>query len=283
MSQPEGAPGTLSGWFSGVRSGLRGVGLIALSMPILLEALVELARGRPAQTAAAGGAFGLVVLAVLRLRRRPDRAATVRAALRVGIAAGLVAAVGAEYGPAMSVAIGLAAGFGTLLAYGPVAEAVLPDLPRPAPTVAPPAPPDPDAAALAALDARITALAASPLHLPRGAFAGQIARVASLGDALLREAREDPADFVRVRRFLSVFLDQVEALAARYPRAHPDGGALPPELGQVMADLVRAFEEKLAELRAHDLRALDVEREVLARRLAEQLSPTPPPAQDLPR
>lgn len=291
VAQPEDAPGTISGWFARARENVRGGALIALSMPMLLEALIELGRGRLNQTAAAGGAFALMMLAVLRLRRDKGRRATVGAGVRVGFAAALVASFGAEYGPVMSTLIGLAAGYGTLLAYGPAKEAVLPDLPRPpvpSAPLPPPPPADPDAQALAGLDARITALAAAPLTLPRGEFARIVARVATLGDALLREARSDPADFVRVRRFLSVFLDQVETLTMRYRTAHPEGGALTPELAQVMADLERAFEEKLAELRAHDLKALDVEREVLAQRLSEQLS-TPrlnasgPPPQEIPR
>lgn len=282
MPQPANAPGTFGGWVTTARGRLRGGALLLLTMPLLLEALVELGRGRPQQTAAAAAAFGLVLLAVLRLRRDRSRRASMRAALRVGLAAALIGAFGAEYDPVMTVFIAAAAGIGTLLAYGPAGEAVLPDLvPVLTPAEAPP--PNPDLQALTELTARATALAGRAGSLPPGPFSASIARVAAEAEALLSEAREDPTDLVRVRRFLVVFLDQAEALCRRYQSAHPEGGALAPDLAQVLADLERAFAGKRQELRQHDLQALDVEREVLARRLAEQLTPPRSPPQESPQ
>lgn len=292
MTQPEAASGTLGGWFSRARSAVRGLGLALLATPMLAEAFSELARGRLAPALAAAGGVALVLAAVARLRRARDRRSTWQAGAMVGIAAGLVAHFGADYAIAFAGLFGLGAAFGTVLAYGPAREAVLPqvaDIVPPAPPPPPPPPPplDPEAQAFAALDTQVTALSALPLALPRGEFAGTVGRVAVQARSLLDEARADPSDFSRIRRFLNIYLDQLETLATRYRAAHPAGGPVSPGLAAVLGELERAFEVKLAELRAHDLKALDVEREVLSRRLAEQLAPVLPPAsptpQELPR
>ena len=287
MTQPEHAPGTLGGWFSALRERVRGTALAVLSIPLMFEALIELGSGRLNQTAAAAGALALLLGAFLRVRRR-DRRSVWRGGVMVGFAAALVASFNAEYATGISVLFGLAAGFGTVLAYGPAREPVLPEIRLPERAAPPPPPPelppdlalDPEAQALAALENRVTALAAAPLQLPRGRFSESVARVARQAQLMLQEARSDPADFARIRRFLSVYLDQLETLCARYRHAHPDGGALSPGLAQVLDDLERAFAEKLTELRAHDIKALDVEVEVLARRLAEQLASGPPRPQE---
>jgi hypothetical protein len=289
MTQPDAARGTLGGWFSGVRDRVRGTALVVLAVPLLFEAIMELGFGRLNQTAAAAGAGALLLAALVRVRRR-DRRSVWRAGVMAGFAAALVASFNAEYSTGISVLFGLAAGFGTVLAYGPAREPVLPEMTLPdlrpagAAPPPPPAPPaDPEAQALAALDNRVTALAAAPLSLPRGRFAESVARIARQAHAMLQEARSDPADFARVRRFLTVYLDQLETLAVRYRNAHPEGGPLAPGLAQVLDDLERAFAEKLAELRAHDIKALDVEVEVLAHRLSEQLAPSAPRPQEMPR
>lgn len=287
MTQPQDAPGTLGGWVSSLRARVRGTALAVLSVPLVFEALIELGAGRLNQTAAAAGALALLLGAFLRVRRQ-DRRSVWRAGVMAGLAAALVASFNAEYATGISVLFGLFAGFGTVLAYGPAREPVLPELRLPERAAPPPPPPpdlplDPEAQALAALDNRVTALAVAPLHLPRGKFSESVARIARQAHLMLQEARSDPADFARIRRFLGIYLDQLETLAVRYRTAHPEGGALSPGLAQVLDDLERAFVEKLAELRAHDIKALDVEVEVLARRLSEQLAANAPRPQETPR
>lgn len=289
MTQPDDAQGTLGGWFASLRRQVRGTPLLVLAMPFLGEALLELALGNLGETAAAAGAFALLLGAQARVRRG-DRRAVSRGAVMAGVAALLVGAVNAGYGVGISVLFGLAAGFGTLLAYGPASGPVLPEyrLPEPAPPPPPDPDPglgaapvsDPDAQALASLDNRVTALAAAPLQLPGGEFSDKLVRITGEARSLLREAHDDPADFARVRRFLAIYLDQLETLVVRYRTAHPQGGALSPGLARVLDDLERAFAGKREELRLHDIRALDVEVEVLARRLAEQLAATPPGPQE---
>lgn len=264
------------GWFDTARSAIRGLPLLVLGSPIAVELITELGRGRSRQALAAAGAGALLVAAVVALRRtaadhpRARRAAWI-AGVMVGWAAAIMAGPGAGYSALMSTLFGLLAGYGTVLAYSPGRETVLPDLKDIVPP--PPTPRDPEAEAFAAMDARVAALAASPVLLPSGPFAAAVGRIAASARAMLDEARQDPADFSRIRRFLNVYLDGLETLAARYRNAHPRGGALEPGMAGLLADLERAFDEKLAELRAHDIKALDVEREVLSRRLSEQLKP----------
>jgi hypothetical protein len=264
------------GWFEKFRSAVRGLPLLFLGMPIAAELISELGRGRGQQALAAAGAGTLLVAAVVALRRtaadhpKARRAAWIAGGM-VGLAAAIMAGPGAGYSALMSTLFGLLAGYGAVLAYSPGRETVLPDLKEIVP--APPTPRDPEAEAFAVLDARVAALAASPVLLPSGPFAAAVGRIAASARAMLDEARQDSADFSRIRRFLNVYLDGLETLAARYRNAHPRGGALEPGMAGLLADLERAFDEKLAELRAHDLKALDVEREVLSRRLSEQLKP----------
>jgi hypothetical protein len=278
--QPEHARGTMGGFFSGVRERLRGSALALLSVPVLFDLIGELAQGRLTPALSAAGAGALLLGALLRVRRR-DRSSVGQGAVMAALAAGLLALVGGGYGIGISGLFALAAGFGTMLAYGPAKEAVLPAIslpePPPPPPEMPPIPPvlDPAAASLAGYEARVTALAASRVTLPRGAFADAIARIAETGQALLREARADPADFARVSDFLDLYLDQIESLVMRFGQAQSTGGAVPEALAAVLEDLTRAFDTKLAELRAHDMQALDIEVRNLARRLSEQLAPLP--------
>jgi hypothetical protein len=273
---PRTAPITdqVSGWYARARRALRGVPLLLLGTPMALDALTELGRGRGTHLLAAAGSTALVVGAMLVVRGGQSRRAAWRAGVMMGLASALAAWAGAGYAPGISVAFGLIAGFGTVFAYGPAKQAVLPSVaemvpPAPPP---PPPPPDPEAEAFSALEHRVVALGVMPRSLPAGPFGAAVGRIAASARAMLDEARSDPTDFSRIRRFLNVYLDGLETLALRYRNAHPSGGALDPGLAGLLADLERAFDEKLAELRAHDLKALDVEREVLSRRLAEQLS-----------
>jgi hypothetical protein len=284
VTQPEDAPGTVGGFLGGVRERLRGSALALLSVPVLFDLVSELGLGRLTPALSAAGAGALLVGALLRVRRR-DRASVGQGAVMAGLAAGLVALGGGGYGIGVSLLFALATGFGTMLAYGPAKERVLPDIRLPTPPAPPPPdielpplPPvqDPAAAALSGYAARITALGAARVHLPRGAFAESIARIAETGQALLHEARADPVDFARVQAFLDLYLDQIESLVMRYGQARPAGEtALPDGLAAVLGDLEKAFDTKLAELRAHDLQALDIEVQNLARRLSEQLAPLP--------
>jgi hypothetical protein len=278
VTQPSDAPGTVRGFFASARERVRGAALVVLGLPLLFEGLFELAAGRLPQALAAAGGGALLLVALGRVRRR-DRRSVWQGAAMVGLAAAIVASVGADYGFGISLVFAAAAAFGTALAYGPAKETVLPqvqlpDLRPPPPEPPPPEPPpsDPQAAALARLQARMTALAAAPVTLPRGAFADAIARIAGTGVALLDEARSDPVDFARVRGFLDLYLDQIETLVLRHGQAVPAGGPMPEGLAGVLGDLEQAFAAKLAELRAHDVRALDVEVEALARRLAAHLN-----------
>jgi hypothetical protein len=278
--QPTDAPGTVSGWYTRARKALRGSFLLMLGWPLVPEAISELARGRLEPLAGAIGAGALLIAAFMQLRRAPDRKTTWRAGGMVGLASLLLALLNAEYGLGISLVFALAAGFGTVMAYGPARETVLPDLadlkpPLPAP------PPDPETIARQSLESRTAALVALPRTMP-GEFGRAVARVGGLAQVMLAEARDDPADFSRIRRFLGVYLDQLETLVVRFRAAYPrattsPADAMPASLGAVLADLERAFEQKLVELRLHDLKALDVEREVLARRLSEQLAPQPAP------
>ena len=70
------------------------------------------------------------------------------------------------------------------------------------------------------------------------------------GEGALTAAAGRAYDIMILDR-LTAGLDGLETLALRYRSAHPSGGALDPGLAGLLADLERAFDEKLAELRAH--------------------------------
>ena len=259
--------------FRRFRHGQRGWFLFFMSAPLLLAAVVGLAKGDVSLLAGAGGAWALVIAGVVGARRgfaaeaegrAPPQGFRTQLAVLVGAGTGLAAWLAAGHNPVFAILFGLGAAAGVRLLYGPDAK--------------PPPPPEPekplegDAAVLAEAKGRIAALEATAAAVPQREFAEAIARIAALARRIVAEAEQDPEDLRRARRFLAVYLKGAVTVAERYVETHRglDAPALEANFRSLLADLERGFGLQLAQLKESDVRALDVDIAVLQRRLREE-------------
>jgi len=109
-------------------------------------------------------------------------------------------------------------------------------------------------------------------------FREQLTRIADLGHGILEEVERDPAKAARARRFLGVYLDGAERVAAEYARTHnrPVDQPLEQNFRRLLTDMETTFAEQRRRLAERDLTALDVDIDVLHARLkGEGLTPPP--------
>jgi hypothetical protein len=97
----------------------------------------------------------------------------------------------------------------------------------------------------------------------------RLTRVADLGHGILEEIERDPAKATRARRFLNVYLDGAERIAAEYARTHAEAANQPLEQNfrRLLTEMETTFAEQRRRLAERDLTALDVDIEVLHARL----------------
>jgi 5-bromo-4-chloroindolyl phosphate hydrolysis protein len=97
----------------------------------------------------------------------------------------------------------------------------------------------------------------------------RLTHIAELGRGILEEIERDPAKATRARRFLNVYLDGAERIAAEYARTHAQGANQPLEQNfrRLLTEMETTFAEQRRRLAERDLTALDVDIEVLHARL----------------
>jgi len=261
--------------FRRFRHSQRGWLLLLLSAPLPVAAVIGLAEGDLRLTGGAAGPWAMILLATLLARRdfvaesegrKAKRGFRKRTAALVGVGTGLAAMFAARHRPEAAVLFGFGAAVATRLLYG---ADIRPPEPEPA---APAVPLSGDAAVLADAKARLARLDRAAAALPQPEFAAAIGRIAGLGRLIVSEAEADPADLRRVRRFLGIYLEGAERVANRYVETHRglDRPMLEENFRTLLDELERAFAAQHAQLKESDMRALDVDIEVLQKRLREE-------------
>lgn len=100
----------------------------------------------------------------------------------------------------------------------------------------------------------------------------RVRRIAVQGRGILGQIAERPTDLFRARKFLNVYLEGVQQVAAGYARTHRTADSL--ELEQnfrnVLVTVEQAFEEQRQRLLKTDLMDLDVQIEVLKKQLEHE-------------
>jgi hypothetical protein len=119
---------------------------------------------------------------------------------------------------------------------------------------------------------RLRGIEAASHAIPVPEFRERLSGIAGTGRAILREIERDPADAVRARRFLNLYLDETERITADYARTQK---ALPEtrlddNFRELLDELERAFERQRQKLVNHERISLDADIEVLSTRLKRE-------------
>ncbi|WP_114374885.1 5-bromo-4-chloroindolyl phosphate hydrolysis family protein [Elioraea thermophila] len=248
--------------------------------PLPLAALFALFRGDGALLVGTALPFGLVALAawllgrgiVAREQEKPPEGFPkpfTAAALLTGGAAFLIAMFAGGYSPLFSAGFALAAGAGVALLYGTDPAGAKPPLPEGvAPFTAD------ERRLIEQAKACIASLEAASAKLASAEFRTRLDRVARWARAVVDEIERDPRDLRRARKSLTVYLEGAERVTAKYlathPRAGDQAGTLEDGYRQLLDELERAFAEQHGKLLENDTLDLDVQIEVLTKRLKQE-------------
>lgn len=191
------------------------------------------------------------------------------AAVLTGGAAFFTAFFAGGYSALFAAGFGLAAGAGVALLYGGDGAAAKPSLPDGI------APFSADERRLIdQAKARIASLEAASAKLASAEFRSRLDRVARWARAVVDEIERDPRDLRRARKSLTVYLEGAERVTAKYlathPRAGDQAGTLEDGYRRLLDELERAFAEQHGKLLQNDTLDLDVQIEVLTKRLRQE-------------
>lgn len=103
-------------------------------------------------------------------------------------------------------------------------------------------------------------------------FRERLSRITNIARAVLGEIERDPADAVRARRFLNLYLEGAERVTVDYARSHSHGRNQPLEedFRQLLVDMESTFGEQHRRLAEREQLLLDADIEVLNARLTRE-------------
>lgn len=259
----------------------KGLLMFLLTLPVLVAAIVAMARGllMPMIGNAVGyglllgGAWllwrGLVAEAVYAHRlvaKTPWPLKTVGGGL-IGLGTGLTAWLGVGHHPGIAFAFGLVALLGCRLFYGtdPV-EAKRVTAASGLDTT------DQVLAALTQAERSIAAVEQSSRDIRQPELNQRLRRVAALAREILTLLEEDPRDLRRARKFLNVYLDGVQRVVDGYARTHQRAASpdLDANFRRVLTSIEEVFQEQRRKLLESDIMDLDVQIEVLTSQLRRE-------------
>lgn len=260
------------------RVGFKGSLLYVLPLPLALTGIIELAKGQWQLALASSGAFVAIVLGA-RINRQAIREVLFAPARR--------------YTPAPPVplkwqAAALVSAGTSLAAYGVVEHEIIASLLFGALSLGgfhlayglkPPARPQPVnpavstdvrlREALSRAEKRLLAIETVAETIGNAELAQRLARIAAQGRAVLDMIAQRPGELFRARKFLSVYLEGAERVARRYMKTHriARSQVLEQNFRNVLDDIETVFERQQVLLAEHDVEDLDIQIEVLRKRL----------------
>lgn len=259
----------------------RGALLFVLPLPLLLAAVIALARGRLELLLVDAGGLTAFILAGVLLRRawRSEQQMWSRRFVRLplvslrtlagvltALATALVAVLAVGHGIVTGIAFAGVALLGFQLAYGmfpPQRALGIDTSERRAQAVA---------EALAEAERQLIEIEQARTGLVNAELCARLERIITEGRAILELIAERPGDLYRARKFLHVYLDGVRQVTAGYARTH--GRAESRELEQnfraVLVTVEDSFREQRQRLVQTDLMDLDVRIEVLRQQLEHE-------------
>lgn len=252
------------------RVDLRGYLLLPLALPLLPATVLSLARGRTDHVLAELATLGLIGAAVWLVRRglrpqtlleAPDSARRLRwmgsGALALGCAV------------CDRFLIGHSTGFSVLIAGLTLVGAWLAWWPHETTGAADSTAPKAVRQQLAQARAQIERLDALAKRLRQLPLAERLNQIVGEARQILGLLEADPGDVSKARRFLSVYLEGALQVCERYENTALQHGvtALEENFTEVLDTIARVFAEQRERLLANDVLDLDVQIEVLKRRL----------------
>ena len=259
----------------------KGALLWVLPLPLLLAAMISLGAGRFDHFLAEASGFGLFMTAAWLTRRgirddyEPPQTRFVRrgrwpwkalGGALTALAAGVTAGFAVGHGLAISLAFAVVAGIGFQLAY------------RVEPLGAQPALNGGDEStrrvteALAEAEDRLLDLERTAATMANPELKARLERLGAQGRSILEQIAERPTDLYRARKFLNVYLEGIQQVAAGYARTHRRADSL--ELEQnfrtVLMTVEEVFEEQRQRLLESDVLDLDIQIEVLKKQLERE-------------
>ncbi len=264
-----------------VGAGLKGMLVIMLSLPLLFKTLVSLWGGHLVPFLGGAGAYSLLVLGTVLLRRGviAEQGAAPRAlafsrqpplkalaAAVIGVATAGAAFAAAGHSVVMSLLFGIGAAVGAGCYYG------LDPRPRPLAISRRGIGSDELAAVLREAYDRLDGINQARQSVRSQEFQQRLSSIVMQSEGILRAIEDDPRDLRRARRFLNVYLDGILRVTRQYVRTHPQAQAyqLEHNYRALLVDMERVCEEQHRKLMQNDVDDLDVQIEVLSKRLKQE-------------
>lgn len=260
----------------------KGLLLLLLPLPVLMAAIMSLAKGNLPGLIANAGAYGLYLYGALLARRGLREEADYRrrkvalapkypfktlGGITVSIATALTAWLAAGYSLPMGIGFGLAALLGFYLVYGfdPRATKQVTDIYGLDTT-------DRVVQALQNAERTIAALEQTTPRIRNPELNKRLARITGLARQIMAAIEEDPADLRRARKFLNVYLEGAQQVSQGYARLHQNSQSqeLEANFRNVLITIEDVFKEQYQKLLEKDVQHLDVKIEVLTTQLKRE-------------
>lgn len=261
---------------------LTGLLMFVLPFPVLIAALVALARGKLLLLIGDVLGYSLFLTGALLLRRgllvennqQRCQAAQIRLPLKtigiilISLATGVTAWLGAHYNLAISIAFSMAALLGCYMSYGfssqtaarrftdhegiDITEQVI--------------------QALAQAERSISVIEDASCDICNTELNTRLKRIAKLARDILQLLEQDPRDLRRARKFLHVYLDGAEKVVEGYAKTHTkmDAPTLDDNFRRVLITIEEVFAEQHKKLLEKDMNDLDIQIEVLTTQLKQE-------------
>ena len=259
----------------------KGALLWVLPAPLLLAAVIALGAGHLGSFLAKAGGFALFMTAAWLTRRglradyagpQPRFARLARWPLKTlggvltALGAGVTANLAAGHGPGISLAFAAVAAIGFHLAYG------FESLGRPRPFGGGDEPSRRVAEALAEAEGRLLDLEQTAQSLTNPELKARLTRLSAQGRGILDQIADRPTDLYRARKFLNVYLEGVQQVAAGYASTHrrADSRELEQNFRNVLVTVEEVFEQQRQRLLETDVLDLDIQIEVLKKQLERE-------------
>lgn len=265
-----------------VKSGVKGILLFLMPLPVLIAAIISLLKGNLWNTIVAGSLFSTFMLAAIvarhgfkleskfkqkRFSKAPGKPFKSLAALILAITTGLTAFLLADYTLISSIMIGFVTLIGFYLAYGvdprrdktgeislgPRADEVF--------------------EALEAAENKIEAIEAARSSIRNIEFKQHLKRIIEKARKILKNIEDDPNDLQRARKFLTVYLDGTQRVTESYAKTHEKEAitaALEENFRRVLESIESTFDQQHEKLKEDDQFDLDVQIEVLQTQLKQE-------------
>jgi len=262
-----------------VKTGLKGILLFLMPLPVLLAAIIHLVKGQIIGSVVAGALFtGFMVAAIVarhgfklesrfkqkKLAKAPGTPFKSVAAVILAISTGLTAKLLSDYGFLQSILIGFVTLLGFYLAYG------LDPRRDKTGNISLGVSADEVIEALEAAEIKIDTIEKARKSIRNYEFDQHLKRIIDKARGILTLIEEDPKDLGRARKFLKVYLDGTARVAESYAKTYGRDATtevLDTNFQEVLDSIESTFDEQHKKLLENDQFDLDVKIEVLKTQL----------------